>query len=250
MTAVLGLVLAVAFLFSMLGMGGGQIYTPVLYWLGLDLRTEAVPLALWLSFSTQSAAAISYWRHGLIEFHTGLPIIIGLVVFAPVGAILSHHTSEKLILFLFATMTVAALAQTAVGSRPRAESARSRRRSTFLALFGGATIGFLAGMVGRGGGSLVVPFLLLIGLDAKGAAATSAFAVCFSSLAGFAGHLGAAGPAVAPVWLAAFTLAAVVAALSGSRYMARRLERRTVKRVFTIVLAAIAAGVYWEVFVG
>jgi uncharacterized membrane protein YfcA len=246
MTVILALVLVVAFLFPMLGLGGGQIYTPAFYWLGLDLRTEAVPLALWLSFSTQTTAAVSYWKHGLVQFRAGLPITAGLITFSPVGAVVSHYTPEKVILFLFATMTVAALLQTSIGRRPPA-GVRSRPGLALGSLLGGAAIGFLAGMVGRGGGTLVVPLLLLLGLDPKRAAATSSFAVCLSSLAGFLGHLGVGGHTVAPVWFAALTLAAVVAALGGSRYMARRLKGRTIKGLFTIVLAGVAAKLYWDV---
>jgi len=44
-------------------------------------------------------------------------------------------------------------------------------------LAGGGAIGFLAGLIGRGGGSLVVPLLFMSGMEAKMAAATSAFVV-------------------------------------------------------------------------
>jgi uncharacterized membrane protein YfcA len=247
MTAILALVLLVAFLFPMLGMGGGQVYTPAFYWLGLDLRTQAVPLALWLSFARQSAAAVSYWRHGLIQFRTALPIIVGLVCCAPVGALVSHRTSDKVILFLFATMTVVALRQTLTGRRA-GDGSSPRRASVFVAPAGGATIGLLAGMVGRGGGSLVVPMLLLLGLDPKRAAATSSFAICFSSLSGFLGHLAIAGPALPAPWLAVLTAAAVAAAFAGSRYMARRLRSRTVRRLFAVALGGVAAKLYWDVF--
>jgi hypothetical protein len=137
---------------------------------------------------------VSYWRHGLVQFRTALPIIVGLVACAPVGALVSHRTSDKIILLLFATMTVVALLQTLFGRRA-GDGSGPHRASVFVALAGGAAIGFLAGMVGRGGGSLVVPMLLLLGVDPKRAAATSSFAVCFSSLSGFFGHLAIAGHA-------------------------------------------------------
>jgi hypothetical protein len=249
MTVLLPLVLFVAFVFPMLGMGGGQVYTPVFYWLGLNLQTQAIPLALWLSFSSQLAAAVSYWRHDLIQFRTALPIVVGLVCCAPVGALVSHHTSDKIILFLFATMTVVALLQTLTARRAEDVSG-PRRRSVLAALAGGATIGFLAGMVGRGGGSLVVPMLLLLGLDPRRAAATSSFAICFSSLSGFLSHLAIAGPALPAPWLAVLTAAAVAAAFAGSRYMARRLRSRTVRRLFAVALGGVAAKLYWDVFAG
>jgi len=248
-TVILGLILLVAFLFSMVGMGGGQVYTPACYWLGLDLRTQAVPLALWLSFTTQSTAAATYWRHGLVKFRAGLPIVGGLIVFAPVGAVFAHRVSDTVILFLFATMTLVAVAVTFAGWRPK----RSALNPTELLLIGllvGALVGFLAGMVGRGGGSLIVPMLLLLGFEPKTAAATSAFAAAFSALAGFLGHLGAAGLPVSPLWFTAFTGAAMVAALAGSRTMARHLDSGKVKRLFTVVLVGIAAKLYWDIFAG
>ena len=249
MTAILGLILLVAFLFSMLGMGGGQVYTPACYWLGLDLRTQAVPLALWLSFTTQATAAAIYWRHGLVKFRAGLPIVGGLIVFAPVGAVFAHRVSDTVVLFLFATMTLVAVAMTLTGWKPR-RSALNRTQLLLLGLLVGALVGFLAGMVGRGGGSLIVPVLLLVGFEPKNAAVTSSFAAAFSALAGFLGHLGAAGLPVSPLWFAAFTGAAMAAALVGSRTMARRLDSRKVRRLFTIVLLGIAVKLYWEIFAG
>ncbi|MBE9565443.1 MAG: sulfite exporter TauE/SafE family protein, partial [Proteobacteria bacterium] len=38
--------------------------------------------------------------------------------------------------------------------------------------------------------------------------------------------------------------------LVGSRTMARRLDSRKVRRLFTIVLLGIAVKLYWEIFVG
>ena len=248
-STILGLILLVAFLFSMVGMGGGQVYTPACYWLGLDLRTQAVPLALWLSFTTQSTAATTYWRHGLVKFRAGLPIVAGLIVFAPVGAVFAHRVSDTVILFLFATMTSAAVAVTLTTWRPR-RSALNPTELLLIGLFVGALVGFLAGMVGRGGGSLVVPVLLLLGLEPKNAAATSAFAAAFSALAGFLGHLGAGGLPVSPLWFAAFTGAAMVAGLAGSRTMARRLDSRKIRRLFTLVLLGIAVKLYWDIFAG
>lgn len=247
MVGILILVLAVAFVFSMVGMGGGQVYTPAFYWMGMEVSTQAVPLALWLNFSTQVAAGVNYWRHGLVRVHAGLPIIGGLVVFAPLGALVSHRVPEEVILFIFATMTLAAVIQTLFGWKPK----RPPYRQTELVVIGitvGAVVGFLSGMVGRGGGSLIVPVLLLLGLEARNAAATSSFAVAFSALAGFLGHLGSGSLEIPPVWLAVFTAAALVSGFAGSRVMARRLRSGAVKWIFAALLLAVAVRLYWDVF--
>lgn len=245
--AILGLVLGVSFIFSMVGLGGAQVYTPVFYWMGMKVSTQAVPLALWLNFCTNIAAAVNYWRHGLIRFHSGLPIIGGLIVFAPLGAVLSHRVPERVILFLFATMTLAAVVHTIGGWKPKKSEYR-RSELLVIGLAVGAVIGFLGGMIGRGGGSWIVPTLLLLGLEPKNAAATSSFAAGFSALAGFLGHLGAGGLGTAPTWFAAFTATAVLAALAGSRIMARRLDSGKVRRLFAVVLLGVAVKLYWDVF--
>jgi len=50
----------IAFLFSMLGMGGSQLYIPILFWVGLDFKTEAIPLGLLLNIVNSSSSAIVY----------------------------------------------------------------------------------------------------------------------------------------------------------------------------------------------
>ena len=39
----------IAFVFSMLGMGGSQLYIPILFWMGMDFKTEAIPLGMLLN---------------------------------------------------------------------------------------------------------------------------------------------------------------------------------------------------------
>jgi len=51
---------AIAFVFSMLGMGGSQLYIPILYWMGMDFKTEAIPLGMLLNVVNSASAAITY----------------------------------------------------------------------------------------------------------------------------------------------------------------------------------------------
>ena len=67
----------IAFVFSMLGMGGSQLYIPILFWLGMDFKTQAIPLGLLLNIVNSSSALITYGRKKLVEckpdgFLTGL----------------------------------------------------------------------------------------------------------------------------------------------------------------------------------
>lgn len=47
--------LAIAFVFSMLGMGGSQIYIPIMFWFGLEPKDAAATSALAVTFSGVSS---------------------------------------------------------------------------------------------------------------------------------------------------------------------------------------------------
>ncbi len=98
-------------------------------------------------------------------------------------------------------------------------------------------IGFIIGFVGHGGGSFVVPTLLMFGFAPKNAAATSSFICAFSSLTGFLTH--ASQAQVNWSLYVAGVFAAVIGAQLGSRFMAARMKSETLKRLFAVVLFLI-----------
>jgi uncharacterized membrane protein YfcA len=46
--------LIIAFVFSMLGMGGSQLYIPILFWTGMGFKTEAIPLGMLLKVTAST----------------------------------------------------------------------------------------------------------------------------------------------------------------------------------------------------
>jgi len=79
----------IAFVFSMLGMGGSQLYIPILFWLGMDFKTQAIPLGMLLNVVNSSSAAVTYGRSRLVEWRTALPFGILMVVAAPLGTLVN-----------------------------------------------------------------------------------------------------------------------------------------------------------------
>ena len=57
----------VSFVFSILGMGGAQLYIPILFWLGIDFKTQAIPLGMLLNVVNSSSAALTYGKERIIE---------------------------------------------------------------------------------------------------------------------------------------------------------------------------------------
>jgi len=111
---------------------------------------------------------------------------------------------------------------------------------TGIRLAGGGIIGFLAGLIGRGGGSLVVPLLFMTGIDAKVAAATSAFVVSCAGVSSFASHVATTAQPQWWLWIAS-AASVLIGSQLGSHVMADRLKPRAMRYIFGGVLLAIAA---------
>jgi len=228
----------IAFLFSMLGMGGSQLYIPILYWSGMDFKTEAVPLGILLNIVNSGSAAIIYGRKKLINWSVALPFAVTMVIFAPLGVWLNVQLPVKPLLTFFALFTAAAAVLMLSGWKPKSGTMTPKKRVT-LGLTTGSGLGLITGMIGRGGGSFIVPLLYIVGLDARAAAATSALVVTASGISSFLSHLASAAKPQWAIWLA--TVGAVfLGSQLGSRLMASKLKSRAVKQVFGWVLLGVA----------
>lgn len=163
--------LGIAFVFSMLGMGGSQLYIPILFWLGMDFKTQAILLGMLLNVVNSSSAAFTYGRRKLIDWKVALPFGIFMVIFAPLGTWVNIGLPTKPVILIFAFFTATAAILMLSGWKPK-RGGLSMRGRFMLGVFAGSILGFFAGLIGRGGGSFVVPLLYIAGLEPKIAAAT------------------------------------------------------------------------------
>ncbi|MCD6181660.1 MAG: sulfite exporter TauE/SafE family protein [Candidatus Cloacimonetes bacterium] len=229
----------ISFLFSMLGMGGSQLYIPILYWMGMDFKTQAIPLGMLLNVVNSSSASITYGLKKMIDFKVAIPFGIAMVLLAPLGAWLNVNLPTRPMIFIFATFTAIAAILMLSGWKPKKGEMNPKER-TVLGISGGSILGFFAGLLGRGGGSFVVPLLYIAGLEAKAAAATSAFVVTFSGLSSFVSHIVTAAQPRWSIWLLC-VVAVLLGSQLGSRVMATKLKSKNIKTVFGTVLLLVAA---------
>ena len=235
-----GLILVLAFLFSMLGLGGAMVYNPLMLWFGYDFKSVVVPAGLLLNGLTAASAAWVYYRRKMIDFSAGLPLVVTSAVGAPLGALLTQVVPTNLLLWLFAVSVLLAGGRMILVSGS-SEPISVRGSPMQRAILGGSLglgIGAIAGLLGIGGGFLIVPFLIWLGYPTKTAAATTAFTVVFSSATGFLGHL-----AVGHFdWLLMVPAAAAVILGSqlGARFMHARMQPRRLKQMFGVLLLFVA----------
>jgi uncharacterized membrane protein YfcA len=228
----------IALVFSMLGMGGSQLYIPILFWLGMDFKAEAIPLGMLLNIVNSSSAAFTYSRKRLVVWRVAIPFAIAMIAFAPVGVWLNVQLPVKPLLAFFALFTAAAAVLMLSGWKPQRGEMPSRSRVA-LGLSAGSSLGLIAGLIGRGGGSFIVPLLYIVGLEAKMAAATSSLVVTCSGLSSFLSHLATAAQPQWGVWIAC-VIAVMGGSQIGSHLMAGRMKSRSVKTVFGFVLLGVA----------
>ncbi len=238
---------AIVFFFSgilaMAGLGAAFLFVPIFYWLGVPLDV-ATSTALLLNVVSLSFASATYWRAHLVNLAVGVPITIGAVVLAPLGARAAPRIDTNILLGLFAGFLVFAGAMMLFYRRGANRKLRSRRTEVAVGAGVGGVAGFLGGMLGVGGGNIILPALNGAGLDAKVAAGTTGLAVVFSSLSGFLGRI-AVGH-LDGVLLAVSAVAAAGGSVVGSRMMTTRISSSQLKRLIGVLLWVIAAKIAWD----
>jgi uncharacterized membrane protein YfcA len=245
LTAVTFVIFLLAFIFSMLGLGGAMLYIPVFHWSGFDFKSVAIPTGLLLNGITALSAAIYYMRAKMVDIRGSMPLIITSFVGAPVGAYFTRFFPTRTLILLFA------LAMVFAGGRMLVTSGRADKEEMvpytwrlLLMGIGGFFIGFIAGLLGVGGGFLFVPMMLIIGYKTKQAAATSSFVVIFSSFSGFAGHI-AEGHFHWPLMVAT-AIAVTIGSQIGAKVMKERMKARWIKQMFAVVLLGVAVKLLWK----
>lgn len=241
----ISLILVLAFIFSMLGLGGAMVYNPLMVWFGYDFKSVVVPTGLLLNGLTAASAAWVYYRRKMIDFNIALPLVVTSALGAPAGAYLTQFVPTSTLLWLFTLAVLFAGGRMLLVSKV-AEPQQVRGTPAQRVLWGGLLglgIGAIAGMLGIGGGFLIVPLLMLMGYPTKTAAATSAFTVVFSSVTGFLGHL-AVGHFDWALMLSA-AVAVIVGSQAGARVMHARMRPRLLKQMFGLVLLFVAGKLIW-----
>ncbi|MBI9081873.1 MAG: sulfite exporter TauE/SafE family protein [Pseudodesulfovibrio sp.] len=239
------LAFVLSFVFALGGVGSAIVLVPVMHWFGIPLN-EAKPTGLFVNTVSLVGASISNIRNGTLDFSMGIPIILGSVALAPLGAYLSIFMPEKLILGLFVAFLFFSGNMMLFFKRGKyKDQFRTDRPVVALVSVGGAA-GLISGMLGVGGGGLIAPAMMLLGFNPKKIATITAFVVPFSSLTGFVAYwtMGHFNPAVAlPVGLSA-----CAGGYLGAHFMQSRMSPATVKRFLAIIILALGVKMLFKCF--
>ena len=240
----IGLGLVIGALVGLLGGGGSILAVPALVYLaGQDLQ-QAVATSLVVVGITALVAVTPRMRAQQISWRIGLLFGAAGAATAFAGAAVNRLLPDAVTLALFAVLMVGAgvrmlQEEPAIGTACAVDAGRVNwRRCLPRTLAGGLGVGFLTGLLGVGGGFLIIPVLVLaLGLPMGTAVGTSLLVVAINSAAGFVAHAGEAALDV-PV-AAAFTAAAVLAALAAGR-LGSRTDTDRIRRWFAWLVLGVA----------
>lgn len=194
--ALVGAGLLVGFLSGLIGIGGGVLIVPFLYffyahpgWSGSALApgleaAVAHATSLFVIMPTGLRGAAEYHRSRLVAWEAALPIAAVSIPAAALGSQLALVLPPELlkagfgVLLLFSGIDL-------VRSREARPPRHELRMNLPVALATGGTVGLFSALLGVGGGIIAIPLLVyLVGLDLRRVAATSIAIVALTATAG------------------------------------------------------------------
>lgn len=244
---------------GLLGVGGGLVIVPTLYFV---FRTydiagiSAVHLAIGTSLATIVVTSISsvraHQKHGAVMWPIFYRLTPGLVAGALIGAGIADFLSGQILTRVFALFEFLVALLLIRDTKP----APHRELPGGIGMVGsGGVIGTVSSIIGIGGGTLTVPFLLWCNQNMRRAVATSSACGLPIALAGSAGFMISGWNEIALpkaatgylYWPAFFGIVAtsILTAPLGA-HLAHSLPVATLKKIFALLL--IALGI--KMFVG
>jgi len=240
---------------GLFGIGGGLVIVPVLVWLfskqGLPdqyLIHMAVATSLMTIVVTSMSSIFAHWRLGNISMLAVTRLVPALLFGSFGGALLASLISGDMLQIFFATFALLmALRIWLPNTSTTSPALLNRLPSSLYGLFSGA----LSALVGIGGGTLIVPYLLMARLNIQQAIGSAACCGLPIAIAGVIGFIVFAPSEInqQSAWQTGFVhwqaflgiiLTSVIFAQIGAR-LAKRLPAHWLRRLFSLLLICVAA---------
>jgi uncharacterized membrane protein YfcA len=251
--------LLVGFVAGLIGIGGGVLIVPFLYFFyqHAELVGFALPdtlqvavahaTSLFVILPTAARGSWSYSKAGLVEWRVALTVALAAIIGGVAGARLAILLPGEVLKLVFGVLLVASGAQ--LVSRRGTAGERPVSTNVIATSATGLLVGLLSGMMGVGGGILALPLLIyLLHVELRRAAATSLAIVGFAAIGGLITYAvsGAGVVGRAPFSLGYIHYAAGIPILLGSllsvhwgTVVNQRLHTRVLRYIFAAVFIAL-----------
>jgi len=183
----------IALIFSMFGQGGGSVYSPLLITLGYAILLST-STSLVLNLITSLSAGYIFYRKKMIDYKTSFIFAPGIIIGAFSGGALSKFFDTTVLLWVYVVVLLVLGARMIYSYWEKEKVEENSPKSLTPAMYAliavfGLGVGFIAGLLGVGGGIFVVPFMVyVLKTPTKIAAGSSHLIISFSAAAGIIGH--------------------------------------------------------------
>ncbi len=220
-------------LFAMGGVGSAVALVSIFPMMGQSFDLSKA-LALFINTSSMISTSIMNFKRGMLDFKFAMPLVISVLIATPIGAVLSQYVNHIYLQWLLVCFLLISASLLLFGKK----EAKTVYTKVWILYFIGFSVGIISGMLGVGGGSLIMPLLILLGFDAKKAAYAVSFVIPFSTFGAFLTYL----QFVQIDWilLGVVTVAALIGGYIGGKIMHYKLDQSQVKKLIAIVLYLVA----------
>lgn len=155
---------------AMAGVGAAFILLPIFLALGVEIHA-AMAVALLLNAISTCVSTTTFFRKKLVVWRLAIPITVVAVILSPFRVHVSQALDRHVLLWLFSGFLVfASLMMLFYSPKPSGRRSSTRTQLAQGSAIGGVA-GFIGGLLGVGGGSIIVPALVGTGLNPKNASA-------------------------------------------------------------------------------
>ena len=162
---------------GLLGLGGGILIVPALLflfiWQGLPadiLMHLAVATSLFTIIFTSISSSYTHHKHQAVLWQQMFLLTPGIILGAFAGALIADYLSSDILRRVFGIFEILVALQIGFSVNPTVHRELPGKNGM---LFAGGVIGTLSTILGIGGGTLTVPFLIWCHVDIRKAVATS-----------------------------------------------------------------------------
>lgn len=249
----------VGVLSGLFGIGGGLIIVPALVW---SLPRQGVPdsLVILMAVATSLAtitltsvsAVLAHCRMGALPWRPVWRLTPGILIGAAAGSKLASLLPVEVLKTCFGGFLLLVAVQMATEWRPRAGA---RDPGVWVYGLAGLGIGALSAIIGIGGGSLTVPFLVRVRYALRGAVAASSacgFPLAVSGALSYVllgwGREGLPEGSLGYVYLPALVgiVASSMLLAPAGAWLAGWLPARSLKRAFAMLLVVVGIKMLWR----
>jgi len=229
-------------IFAMGGVGSAIALVPFLNFMSLPLNF-AKSIGLFVNTASTVTASWMNFKKRVLDFKFAIPLIISGLIFSPIGAQSSRFINENIVKSILVLFLIISGSLLLFYKKKQNKKLYDQKWILYLA---GGVVAFVSGLLGIGGGSFLVPILLLLGYEPKKVAIAISFVIPFSTAPAFVSYL----PFTHIDWviLSIAFVGAITGGTLGNHIMHSKMEPHHIKRLIGIFLFILAGKMIYSLF--